>query len=66
MIDNRTPRNYPLPHPENIAKHDVVRIRESFIAIDADINAIDTVCTQNVTDKSREKFENFIELWSKK
>jgi hypothetical protein len=34
MIDDRTTRRYPLPHPENIAKHDVVRLREAFIAVD--------------------------------
>jgi hypothetical protein len=40
MIDNRTEnKNYPLPHPENIASQDVGRIAEAIEMIDADIGA---------------------------
>ena len=38
MIDNRTEnKNYPLPHPENIASQDVARIATSITMIDSDI-----------------------------
>jgi hypothetical protein len=68
MIDEKTTRNYPLPHPhpENIAKHDVARIREAFVAVDADINAIETVITTNNIAAKSKKFEEFIKLWSEK
>lgn len=62
MVNDTTSRNYPLPHPENIAKHDAQRIRESFIAIDTDINKIDTLRIKN----ELKEFEEFIGLWSKK
>jgi hypothetical protein len=40
MIDNRTEnKNYPLPHPENIASQDVGRIATAIEAIDADVFA---------------------------
>jgi hypothetical protein len=39
MVDNRTEnKNYPLPHPENIASQDVGRIATAIEMIDADIN----------------------------
>jgi hypothetical protein len=66
MINEKTTRNYPLPHPENIAKHDVMRIREAFVAVDADIDAIETVITTNNIVAKSKKFEEFIELWSEK
>jgi hypothetical protein len=66
MIDERTFRNYPLPHPENIAKHDVVRMREAFVAVDADISVIETVIAQNNAEKKREEIEEFLGLWSEK
>lgn len=40
MIDDRTEHlNLPLPHPDNLLKNDVVRIKESFIALDSTIHA---------------------------
>ena len=43
MIDNRTTnKNYPLPHPSNIASQDVARIATSISMIDADIAGCDT------------------------
>lgn len=42
MIDNRTNnKNYPLPHPENIASQDVGRIADSISMIDEDISVCD-------------------------
>jgi hypothetical protein len=66
MIDDRTIRDYPLPHPENIAKHDVVRLREAFIAVDADMNRFDAICTKLNSAFDREKFEGFIGMRSRK
>jgi hypothetical protein len=40
MIDNRTEnKNYPLPHPQNIASQDVGRIATAIEMIDGDVNA---------------------------
>lgn len=45
MIDNRTTnKNYPLPHPSNIASQDVERIAIAISSIDSDIAA----CSSNV------------------
>jgi hypothetical protein len=66
MIDEKTTRNYPLPHPENMAKHDVVRLREAFIAVDADMNRFDAICTKLDSAFDKEKLEEFIGMWSKK
>lgn len=66
MIDEKTSRNYPLPHPENIAKRDVVRLREAFIAVDADIGDLEVICTKLNDAYDREKFEEFIGMWSEK
>ena len=48
MIDNRTTnKNYPLPHPSNIASQDVERISTAITSIDTDIhrcsNAVDSL-----------------------
>ena len=38
MVDNRTTnKNYPLPHPDNIASQDVTRIANAISMIDADV-----------------------------
>jgi hypothetical protein len=66
MIDDKTTRNYPLPHPENIAKHDVVRMREAFINVDADINAIEAIVMRNEAEKKQKEIEEFLGLWSEK
>lgn len=66
MIDNKTARKYPLPHPENIAKHDVVRIRESFVAIDNDINNLEKTIYKIISDKNKTELEEYLGLWSAK
>lgn len=44
MIDNRTSnKNYPLPHPENIASQDVERIADTISMVDVDVTACDSV-----------------------
>ena len=59
MIDENTQnKNYPLPHPENIASQDVERIATAITMIDADIsecsNSINTInsTVQNLDAKS--------------
>jgi hypothetical protein len=43
MIDEKTTnKEYPLPHPENIASQDVGRIAEAIEMVDADVNACAT------------------------
>lgn len=38
MPNDKTSREYPLPHPENISVEDVVRIRTAVEKIDEDMN----------------------------
>lgn len=40
MTDDRTSRNYPLPHSGNKISEDVARLRQAFAAIDADVVAL--------------------------
>ena len=56
-------RNYPLPHPDNIAAEDIRRIREAIILIDEAITALEN--KQCVLDKTLErlKLDNFLNLW---
>jgi hypothetical protein len=64
MIDDRTSsKNYPLPHPQNIASQDVVRIRDAVTAIDADITSAETVCINLRAEWNQKKFEKFLGLW---
>jgi len=39
MTQERTPRGYPLPHPENLLSEDVLNLREAITRIDADVSA---------------------------
>jgi len=39
MPSERTPRGYPLPHPEHLLSDDVLHLREAFTRIDADVAA---------------------------
>ena len=56
MPNQETPRGYELPHPDNIASQDVVRIRNAITAIDEDVNEV-------WTEQSRQKLESTLELW---
>ncbi|WP_024277989.1 hypothetical protein [Xanthobacter sp. 126] len=40
VIDDRTSRNYPLPHASNKIADDVVRLREALTAVDGDVVAL--------------------------
>ena len=37
MTQERTPRGYPLPHPEHLLSEDVLNLREALTRIDADV-----------------------------
>ncbi len=64
MPDDLTQRNYKLPHPDNIAAQDVVRIRETILQIDADVSARE-VAYNNLKEKfAKFTFETFLDLWS--
>ena len=39
MTPGRTPRGYPLPHPEHLLSEDVLNLREALTRIDADVAA---------------------------
>lgn len=39
MTQERTPRGYPLPHPEHLLSEDVLNLREALNRIDADVAA---------------------------
>ncbi len=42
MTQERTPRGYPLPHPEHLLSEDVLNLREAITRIDADVTAQET------------------------
>ncbi|WP_353283907.1 hypothetical protein [Wolbachia endosymbiont (group A) of Lypha dubia] len=60
MPNDETKRGYPLPHPENIAVQDVVRIRRAIEKIDEDMSERD-----NNLKKAFERlnFETFLNFW---
>ncbi len=39
MTQERTPRGYPLPHPQHLLSEDVLNLREAITRIDADVAA---------------------------
>ena len=46
MTQERTPRGYPLPHPEHLLSEDVLNLREAITRIDADVAAQETSSEQ--------------------
>lgn len=64
MPNDNSQRQYPLPHPENIAVTDVSRIRESIIKIDADVSTQESEHNELKTQVERMRFEQNIGLWS--
>ena len=64
MPNDNSQRQYPLPHPENIAVTDVSRIRESIIKIDADVSTQEPEHNELKTQVERMRFEQYIGLWS--
>ncbi len=46
MTQERTPRGYPLPHPEHLLSEDVLNLREALTRIDADVAAQEATSQQ--------------------
>ncbi|ONI56227.1 hypothetical protein [Wolbachia pipientis] len=66
MPNDQSKRGYTLPHPENIAVEDVVRIRRSIEKIDEDITEREDKHNQLKNKFERFSFEAFLNLWSSK
>ncbi|WCR54466.1 MAG: hypothetical protein PG981_001488 [Wolbachia endosymbiont of Ctenocephalides orientis wCori] len=64
MPNDQTNRGYLLPHPENIAAEDVVRIRQTTQAIDDDITKRENEHVNLKNTFERFSFETFLNLWS--
>jgi hypothetical protein len=64
MPNDLSQRGYKLPHPDNIAAQDVVRIRETIIHADADISIRES--EHNILKQAFDRFtfETFLNLWS--
>lgn len=54
MTQERTPRGYPLPHPEHLLSEDVLNLREALTRIDADV-AVQEATSQQVQDQLTER-----------
>ena len=54
MTQERTPRGYPLPHPEHLLSEDVLNLREALTRIDADVAAQEAT-SQQVQDQLTER-----------
>lgn len=63
MSDDKTSRGYSLPHPENIAVQDVVRIRTTIEKIDEDITEREDEHNQLKNNFKRFRFETFLNFW---
>ncbi len=60
MTVDQNKRGYPLPHPENIAAQDVVRIRRAIEKIDEDMSEREDELKNNF---ERFRFETFLNFW---
>ncbi|WP_264337301.1 MULTISPECIES: hypothetical protein [unclassified Wolbachia] len=63
MPNDQSKRGYPLPHPENIAVEDVVRIRKAIEKIDEDITEREDEHNQLKNNFKRFRFETFLNFW---
>ena len=54
MTQERTPRGYPLPHPEHLLSEDVLNLREALTRVDADV-AVQEASTQQGQDQLPER-----------
>jgi hypothetical protein len=64
MPNDQTQRGFKLPHKDNIASADVMRIRESIENIDEDLNEQENDKNILRKDFDRHNFEQFLNLWS--
>lgn len=65
MPNHQTKRGYPLPHPENIAAEDVVRIRRAIEKVDEDMSKGENKHNNLKEAFKRFSFETFLNLWGK-
>ncbi|WP_265017250.1 hypothetical protein [Wolbachia endosymbiont (group A) of Epistrophe grossularia] len=63
MNVDQSKRGYPLPHPENIAVEDVVRIRRATEKIDEDMSERENKHNQLKSSFERFRFEDFLNFW---
>ncbi|MFP3026784.1 MAG: hypothetical protein ACEY3L_11285 [Wolbachia sp.] len=63
MPNDQSKRGYTLPHPENIAVEDVVRIRRAIEKIDEDITKREDEYNQLKNNFKRFRFETFLNFW---
>ena len=66
MPNDETSRGYPLPHPENIAAQDVVRIRRAIEKIDEDMSKGENKHNNLKKAIERFSFETFLNFWDNK
>ncbi|WCR53386.1 MAG: hypothetical protein PG981_000408 [Wolbachia endosymbiont of Ctenocephalides orientis wCori] len=66
MSEERTERGYPLPHPDNIAVQDVVRIRTTIEKVNEDMTKREDEHNQLKNNFERFCFETFLNLWVNK
>lgn len=62
-MKTETPRHYPLPHKDNIASHDVMRIREALEKIDADVTKQERNEVETEALLKKHLFETQLALW---
>lgn len=60
---DETQRHYPLPHKDNIASEDVMRIRKAIEKIDEDMTQSEQAEQQSDETIRKHIFEQTIELW---
>ncbi|UJQ20797.1 hypothetical protein L2227_06550 [Wolbachia endosymbiont of Delia radicum] len=66
MPNEETKRGYPLPHPENIAAEDVVRICTAIEKIDEDMSKGENKHNDLKKAFERLNFETFLNFWGNK
>lgn len=62
-METETPRHYPLPHKDNVASQDVMRIRDAIQRIDTDITASEEKHAALQSQLKQHLFETRIDLW---
>jgi hypothetical protein len=64
MPNDSTERGFPLPHKDNIASADVMRIRDAIENIDEDLSEQENEHEQLKQNFDKHNFEQFLNLWS--
>lgn len=62
-METETPRHYPLPHKDNSASQDVMRIREAIQRIDTDTTSGEEKHAALQSRLDQHLFETRIDLW---